>query len=304
MIITEVMCGMGNQMFQYAFARALQEACRKQDEIQFQLITASRMHDGREYALKHCVLRQDIRIPSRRRQQLIDLKWKMKLKLLKRKLGGRECFDALVKHNIYHSESVFRYFGLPAAAGRDVYINGWWQSPKYFEEIAGDIRKELQIQTTPSPENQRMLASISDSAYEAVCVHVRRGDYLSDKFSKELEICGEDYYRKAFDIIRSKVSNPHFFIFSMSSADILWIQEHWHFPEDCTWVCLDNPDYEELRLMYSCKHFILANSTFSWWAAYLSQNREQVCVAPSVWNRRDTDFADLYMDHWTVVPVK
>ncbi len=304
MIITEIMCGMGNQMFQYAFARALQEKCRKDQSIQFQFVTAGRMGDGREYALKHCALQQGIRIPGKPEQRLVDLVWKVKLKLLKRKWRGLESYEVLAKHGIYHSDAVFRYFGLPDLARKNVYINGWWQSPKYFQDIAEEIRHELQIQTPPSFGNKQMLAKITDRAFDAVCVHVRRGDYCSDKFSKELQICGKDYYEKAFAVIRDKVRNPHFFVFSTSSEDIQWIRDNWNFPENCTYVDLDNPDYEELRLMYSCKHFILANSTFSWWAAFLSENRKQVCIAPSVWNRRDTNYADLYMDHWTIIPVE
>ncbi len=304
MIITEIMCGMGNQMFQYAFARALQEKHRKNQRIQFQFVTAGRMRDGREYALKHCVLRPDIRIPGMAEQRLIDMVWKLRLKLLKRQFAGLESYAELAKRGIYHTESIFRYLGLPDAPGKNVYINGWWQSPKYFEDIAEDIRRELRIKTAASEKNRKLLEKIRARGDSSVCVHVRLGDYCSDKFAKELAVCGREYYHRAFGVIRSKVADPHFFVFSTSSEDIRWIRDNWDFPENSTFVDLDNPDYEELRLMYSCRHFILANSTFSWWAAYLSENRQQVCIAPSVWNRRDREYKDLYMDHWTVIPAE
>ena len=133
---------------------------------------------------------------------------------------------------------------------------------------------------------------------ESVCIHVRRGDYVSEKFSNELNICDKQYYRKAIAIIKSKVHEPIFYIFSTSHEDLEWIRNEWRLEENAVYVDLDNSDYEELRLMYSCKHFILANSTFSWWGAYLSQNENKIVIAPKIWNRRDDDFEDIYMREW------
>ena len=142
-----------------------------------------------------------------------------------------------------------------------------------------------------------MIQQIENS--NSVCVHIRRGDYIGSSF----DICTEAYYQKGMDIIASKVENPTFYIFSNSSEDLQWIKENYHFSYDLVYVDLNNCDYEELRLMYTCKHFIISNSTFSWWGAYLSTNEEKVVIAPSKWNQDYKVVEDLYLDHWIKVGV-
>ena len=104
--------------------------------------------------------------------------------------------------------------------------------------------------------------------------------------------------------VKEKVENPVFYIFSNTPEDIAWIKEHYDFSEyNVEYVDLNNPDYEELRLMYSCKHFIISNSTFSWWAQYLGEYENKVVVAPSEWNREVDDCSGIYMSGWEIVEV-
>ena len=133
-------------------------------------------------------------------------------------------------------------------------------------------------------------------------MHIRRGDYLSPKY-KHLNVCDYQYYFESMNYIISKLNNPTFFIFSNTSDDLDWIKENYSLPGKIVYVKNDNPDYEELRLMYSCKHFIISNSTFSWWAQYLSNN-SGIVIAPEIWNRLNHDgIADLYMPNWITMKV-
>lgn len=297
MIVLDVMCGMGNQMFQYAYARALQEQC--DEKIFLTMVTAKRMNDNRSFSLNHCALKDSVSILPVWQQYILDIYFKLKMKFLGKKytdLDPKEKYELLAKEGIYTTEKIYCYYGFPLCAKRMKYINGWWQTEKYFNSIARQIRRELLIKTPPSEQNIRMLNKIQSG--ESVCIHVRRGDYVSEKFSNELNICDKQYYRKAIAIIKSKVHEPIFYIFSTSHEDLEWIRNEWRLEENAVYVDLDNSDYEELRLMYSCKHFILANSTFSWWGAYLSQNENKIVIAPKIWNRRDDDFEDIYMCEW------
>lgn len=306
MIIADIKCGMGNQMFQYAYARALQKITND-SSIQFNLSTAKRMKDGRTYALGHCVLNECVSIPNKFVQTFWDIVWKIILKVNKKRLAGlpaEEQYRRQAKSGLYTTDIIFKYFGIPATNARVKYTNGWWQSPKYLVGVEDEIRRELKIKTAASYENALMLNTILKTP-NSVCLHVRRGDYLSSSFAAELDICNKGYYDQAIQMMRQKVQNPHFFVFTTSHEDVQWIQENWRYEgPDFTYVDLNNPDYEELRLMYSCQHFILANSTFGWWGAFLSDNKEKVVLAPDRWNNRETDYEDVYCEGWIKVATR
>lgn len=299
MILVDIMCGMGNQMFQYAFARTVQEMYGEK-HIYFSFVTAKRMKDGRKYSLQHFKLNNEVKIPPESLQLLLDIIVKLKKRYFKKKFNNiaspKRLYEKYVEKGIYTTDSIFAYYGIPLTQNHFKYINGWWQSPQYFMSLEEKLRSELQVITPPSKANKKMIQQIMNS--ESVCVHVRRGDYISERFSSELNICNEKYYTTAMDIIMKKVENPIFYIFSTSHKDIEWIKRNWKFKYPVVYVDLDNPDYEELRLMYSCKHFIVANSTFSWWGAFLSDNPHKIVIAPEEWNRRDSDYQDIYMNNW------
>lgn len=306
MIIADIKCGMGNQMFQYAYARAVQKNTND-DSIQFNTCTAKRMKDGRTYALGNCVLNDEVSMPNRLIQIFWNIIWKVRLKYNKKKLAYLSVEQQYLQQaecGLYTTDVIFKYFGIPGSKAKVKYTNGWWQSPKYFALVEADIQRELKIKTPASDENQKMLEEILKTL-DSVCLHIRRGDYLSSAFARELDICSKEYYDRAIQIMREKLSKPHFFVFTTSREDIEWIKENWRYEDkDFTYVDLNNPDYEELRLMYSCKHFIIANSTFSWWGAYLSDNKEKIVLCPDRWNNRETDYEDVYCEDWIKVETK
>lgn len=146
-----------------------------------------------------------------------------------------------------------------------------------------------------------MLRQIKES--EAVCVHIRLGDYLSDRWKDKLYICTPDYYKEAIGKIRGGVTNPKFFVFSNRHKDFEMIRLEYELG-DVIYVDMGNSDVEDMELMRNCKHFIMSNSTYSWWGQYLSENPNKVVIAPSRFNNYPAwDMRDIYQEGWKTVEV-
>ena len=178
----------------------------------------------------------------------------------------------------------------------NVYLDGYWQNEKYFKDIEEIIRKEF---TLKNPFN-KIISGIAEKISEtnSVSLHIRRGDYVKDKITNQLHgVCSLDYYLNAINRILEKVSKPSFFIFS---DDIEWAKNNLKLNYS-TFFISDNliKDSEELVLMSKCKHNIIANSSFSWWGAWLNQNPQKIVIAPKQWFKDSsikTD--DLIPDSW------
>lgn len=301
MINLKISDGLGNQMFQYAFGRALSELCH--DRLYLNTLHFAQS-DLRHYSLKHFYLNDEVKEYTKWQQYATYVYGKLKYSYLSKikyktfKGTEVELLQAFNKEGVYYGLSPYEYYEIQKSCAAIKYVNGYWQSPKFFSQIESQLQKELRVKTKPSKENEAMLQQIAQD--NAVCVHIRRGDYIGSSF----DICTEAYYQKAMEVIASKVENPIFYIFSNSSEDLQWIKENYHFNHSLVYVDLNNCDYEELRLMYSCKHFIISNSTFSWWGAYLSTSPTKVVVAPSKWNQDYKVVEDLYLDNWIKVGVE
>ena len=172
---------------------------------------------------------------------------------------------------------------------RNAYLDGWFQSYKYFDAYKSDIVSLFTVRTPISPENQLYLDMIEENKKNVVSLHVRRGDYVTLKNANRWHgVCSLSYYDEAIALCIENISTPIFFVFS---DDILWCRENLTFPK---WVVVHYIDhngwagYEDLRLMYSCHHHIIANSSFSWWWAYLGRNPEKIVLAPKKWLESDT----------------
>jgi hypothetical protein len=166
-----------------------------------------------------------------------------------------------------------------------IILHGYWQSYKYFEDIADILRQELQFRQAPDRKNSGMIDLIESSV--AVCLHVRRGDYISNTaFSAALGACDTGYYRRAVKKINQMIPNPAFFVFSDDPA---WAESNLELPGDPVFIRhnLGHSDVEDLRLMTHCKHFIIANSSFSWWGAWLAPDTNKIVMAPARWFNKD-----------------
>ena len=195
----------------------------------------------------------------------------------------------------YHEKN-FRFnpafFEIPDGS----WIEGYWQSEKYFQVIEQEIRKEFRINSTPDGTNLSILEKMKSVA--AVSLHIRRGDFVSDKVTNELHgVCSLSYYEQAIAHIRNHVSDPHFFIFS---DDMEWVRENLPV-QDLRVDYMDHngpKDYEDLRLMYSCRHHITANSSFSWWGAWLNDSKDKIVVCPEDWTKGPYQNPDIFPDGW------
>jgi len=319
--------GLGNQMFQYAFARLLSEKHREQGEHEgIQIVTQfidSRQDEGndaRYMSLQHLRLNEDVTIMTAAEQPkaMKRFKWRTLMasgitELIKWRLLRRyESTDTLAarrgKQGIYYPYGPYSEHPITLSKRQDKYVFGFFQSIRNVAPIANILQNELKVKTEPSDANRKMMSEISGT--NAVCLHIRRGDFLNPRW-KSLQICDFNYYNNAINIMLEKTENPVFYIFSNTSEDLKWIAENYHFsqnypgttrPIEIHYVNLNNPDYEELRLMYTCKHFIISNSTFSWWAAWLAENKDKIVCAPERWNLEYEDDYKIYDPTWIKVP--
>ena len=172
---------------------------------------------------------------------------------------------------------------------RDSYLDGWFQSYRYFERYNEEIKNIFTVQTSLSPENQQSLDHITQARDKAVSLHVRRGDYVTLAGANKWHwVCSLGYYESAIAQIIERLYVPVFFVFS---DDIEWCKKNITFPEGIGAHYIDHngsAGHEDLRLMYSCSHHIIANSSFSWWWAYLGRNPEKVIIAPKKWLQTDS----------------
>ena len=294
---------MGNQMFQYAFARYLQEKNKIDFEFNLYNFRVNNTEiEYRDFALSHFDINSDIAIRNLR-DSIRDFeyykKW-MKTSFLVRRictpdfamkfLSMRGCITTL--ENPY----AIPYAHLVKKSG---VICGGFQTGIYLKDIQELIKKELRIITPLSGTNIDLFKKIS--CENSVAVHIRRGDYLNPRYAN-LNICGYSYYKKAIDYCENNLSNPIFFVFSNSEDDINWIKNNYNFIPSNSIFVSGNADYEDMLLMYSCKHFVISNSTFSWWAQYLSANESKLVIAPNIWNKALIKESQvIYQSDWVLI---
>lgn len=174
----------------------------------------------------------------------------------------------------------------------DALLVGYWQTEKYFESIADRIRKQFASSIEPTPYEPKM---------NSVFLHVRRGDYLTPGTRAYHGLLGMDYYARAIDTVHSRVSNPYFFLFS---DDPDWVASEFSFLQNYTVIGKGRRAEEEMRLMMMCEHAIIANSSFSWWGAWLGDcgcDEKRTVVAPRNWfavGPEVADATDIVPDRW------
>lgn len=299
--------GLGNQMFQYAFLYA-QTVKHPENSYNFDAIMHRNPNeDVRDFALSNLNISHEIKVCNENEMNFwwkyLLLKRKVLRKLSNRFISdGRKRIQFLEKFHIVHTEDIYKFFPEIDITNDKFYVEGAFQSWKYFDEYRYAILKELTVKPEPSKSNRNILDQIHNC--EAVCVHIRRGDFLNSHYAETFAICDFEYYKNAMEYIKEKTNNPVFYIFSNTSSDIAWIKNNYDFTDyNVNYIDLNNPDFEELRLMYSCRHFIISNSTFSWWAQYLGNYEGKIVVAPSRWINEDIDTTDIYMPNWYTINV-
>lgn len=296
MIIACLKGGLGNQMFQYAAARRL--AYHHNTELKLDLSLFNSCQTGftpRSYQLANFNIQATV--ASSREVAEITGKGisyiESKLKHLRQLTGfSQSSYSVFKEHHFHFDQSVF---DLPD----NTYMDGYWQSERYFKDIADVIRQDFFVVTLPGEKNVKLADYIS--TVSAVSLHVRRGDYVTNPTaSRHHGVCSSEYYRKAVALILQSVDNPHLFVFS-DEPD--WCASHLRLPAQTHFVNHNNNNpHDDLRLMRLCRHHIIANSSFSWWGAWLSSSPNKIVICPKKWfnnTRRCTN--DLIPEKWLCI---
>lgn len=297
-VAVQILGGLGNQLFQYAAGRALAQ------RIGARLILdcTSRMANPRTFALDRFPIQADVirDAPTTIRQRHFRLGGNLGRRITD---AFHDAFPRIVQidghpFKIVYEKRLFTYDPRFESLAGSNYLIGWQQSYRYFEHAADVVRSELRMEWAPSRANEEWLDRIRQA--NSVCLHVRRGDYLDQGVQDYFGVCAPSYYARAAQTIRERVENPRFFVFS---DDLAWCRDHLTM-EDTQFVDANGPEdaADELRLMAACRHHIIANSSFSWWAAWLAGHPKQVVIAPYPWFAGRPSAPDLLPERWIRLP--
>jgi hypothetical protein len=195
------------------------------------------------------------------------------------------------------------YYDFPDSKADKKIFYWTFESSKFFDNIKDILLEEFTPKYWILQENTELYKQIADT--QSVCVHVRLWDFLSEKYRDRHYVCTPTYFEHAIAKIKTLVKNPKFFVFS---DDIERVKKNITFPDGTYYEKWNLPVWESFRLMYSCKHFIISNSTFSRWAQYLSRNPDKIVLAPSIrWNNckylPKLQKMDIYMDDRILIDV-
>jgi hypothetical protein len=287
MIVVRILGGLGNQMFQYAAGRALAAATGVPLRVDLQDLGSSTSHGG--YALADTFGLQPQRATRDDLRAVLGARYFLRRLMLHRR-------GSLLRNGRVVVEPHFRYWPGLWSVRAPCYLSGYWQSPMYFGPVAAQIRSDFAFPWSLSPEGLRFAETIASSC--AVSIHVRRGDYAANPATLKMHgLCSLDYYQRAISHIASRVERPKFFVFS---DDMEWSMANLKIPFETCYVGAQQklPAREDLRLMSLCRHHVIANSTFSWWAAWLNSRVDKIVCAPQQWFADSQDVGSLFPTEW------
>lgn len=262
MIISRLIGGLGNQMFQYAAGRQIAITNNTQLKLDITGYDHQAGITPREYGLGVF----NIQAPPAGKSEI----WRYRLTM------------TILRHHKIQQKDVHntrQFLALPDHS----YLEGYWGSEKYFKNIADIIRQDFTFKSEPDWENKKLIEKIKNST--SISIHIRRGDYVLDKKTHQFHgVCSLKYYQQAIRLITQRVRRPHFFIFS---DDPQWAEKHLKLQQPMQVVKhnYQNNHHEDMRLMTYCHHHIIANSSFGWWGAWLNSGPDKIVIAPKKWFR-------------------
>ena len=261
MIISKINGGLGNQMFQYAIAKAIAIKHNKTFKLDITAYETYTLHNG--YRLNIFNIEENIAtekdVETLKGKENIFNKILNKFNLLK---------------NVY-TEKERTIFDKGVFLRDDIYLDGYWQNEKYFCDIRDEILKDFSLKENNTLKVKEYLEQINNT--NSVSIHIRRGDYSKHP---EIGILDISYYIDAINFINTKIKNPTFYIFS---NDIEWCKSNFDFIGNKVFICDTKTEVDDMTLMRNCKHYIVANSSFSWWSAWLNENEDKIVIAPKKW---------------------
>ena len=291
--VTVTLCGgLGNQLFQYATARAVAIRCNADlvlDLSWFDEVLSSPNVTPRKYALAPFCLPVHLARASSVTGAKIPL-----LERVFHRLGDWFGLELVGRR---FTEESFRFDKRVLGLQAPVWLSGYWQSPHYFSDVAPQIREEIGALRGLSDSCVDLLQKIR--ATDSICVHVRRGDYVTNKEAASFHgLCSLDYYRNGVRRVADGLDSPHGFVFS---DDPVWAKDNLKLDIEFTVVDVNGTEepHFDLWLMAACKHFVIANSSLSWWGAWLASSSGKIVIAPARWFAKSTmDTSDLFPSDW------
>ena len=292
MIIVKLIGGLGNQMFQYAAGRAIalkNNTSLKLDCSSFEQYTLRSYRLDRFNIVEDFATHDEINHLKQDQSQLFSFCFFK----LQQKIIPWHKQSAIIERTCNFDPDFLKITG-------NAYLDGYWQSEKYFADIAHVIRNDFTFKEEPDELNKIVLLNILNS--NSVSLHIRRGDYVSNPKTTEIHgVLESEYYMESLNLMEKKVKEPEVFVFS---DDMVWAKEN--LKTDLPLHFIDHngveKDYEDLRLMSNCKHHIIANSSFSWWGAWLGKKEGQVVVAPARWfNTMSCNYNDRLPSGWLII---
>jgi hypothetical protein len=281
--------GLGNQMFQYAAAKSLATRLNTSLSIDLYALRKKTQATPRPYELDIFNI-GDISETSSAKAKFVT-----KARPFIQKF--RPLFQ---KSGIFTDTYAILYQPVFETIKGNIILSGYFQNEKYFRGISETIRQDFSFKNPLTGKNAETARQITDK--QSVAIHIRRGDYLNANIRSNFAIPDKTYYENAIKYITSHIENPEFYIFS---EDFEWIKENLNL-EGCPVTFIDRnkgkDSYRDMQLMSLCKHNIIANSSFSWWAAWLNSNRDKIIVAPGQWFREEQKnrlLDGFYPEGWT-----
>jgi hypothetical protein len=289
MIISQILGGLGNQMFQYAAGRALSLSSGFPLLLDLRGFEKYQLHNGFEID-KHFYAPVDVATAADVSRLLGWRANKLILKLIKHSHSHR------LQGSHLAIEPHFNYWHKLGETTKPSYLMGYWQSEKYFKAFEKTIRSDFCFREPLVGDNLETSLQMQDS--NSVSLHIRRGDYVTHAPSaKVFNPCSIDYYHEAIELIAEKVSSPRFYVFS---DDHSWAKGNLKTTFATEYIDRNHREqsYIDMRLMSMCRHQIIANSSFSWWGAWLNQNPDKIVISPRNWFRNGVNDDDLIPRQW------
>jgi hypothetical protein len=287
MIIVELAGGLGNQMFQYAIANTL---ARKADSEMKIDLSYFENYEWHPYCLDVFKIsagianNDDVFRVKRAPNNMIE---KMRKYFLNKQPNNIYAEDSLLFNEKFTKQQ------------KNIYLKGYFQCAKYFIHNRAQILREFQFSKTPSETNKSIIEDINK--FESVSLHIRRGNYINiPSVNKVHGVLNINYYSKAVEYLQKKLGTIKIYVFS---DDIEWARINLKFNVSTMFVDIndDKTNFEDMRLMSLCKHNIIANSSFSWWGAWLNQNPRKIVIAPKQWfadSIKNEEAKDIVPDTW------
>ena len=282
MIISRIQYGLGNQLFQYAIGRRLAIELGTELKADLSWFTDHQHYpDNTETKREYLLQKFNIDIACVESSELMKFNpfWgrlnDKALQIYKHKFRRKYIKKGNIELWTYDNDQRQLWEDVQKIKGRDFYLKGFFLNYSFLLPIRETLIEEFTLPKEEVIQNSEWQVADKNTVF----VHIRRGDYIV-KRQHDLAVCNMDYYLRSIELIRSKVDSP-FFVFFSDEPD--WISEHFDLSDG--YISKGNEPHQDLMLMKSCNHAIISNSTFSWWGAFLMENKDKVVIAPRLWNK-------------------